>query len=434
MLLRRIAIKNYKSLKDVDIRPSGLTALIGPNASGKSNFVDAISFLSEVYEHGLEVAIARKGGVDNIAFRRARRTRDSLSFSVEIEFSYRWHRGVPLIRSGSAERPKPKQESLVRVSHSFSFKAGKKLSESGYNISNEEMEIGIIEGGKVVDHMRLSRSTSEFIEVEKPSTEELRHEFYPFLGEMAPPEGIPIGAIATSPGQDLLFPRFPFGSNLLRMYRYFLSSIKVAQMSPPWLRHPGVPTPNPSMSETGENLPAVIDWIRRKEPDQWKGLLGKMRSIVPGLSDIDVRYTTNKAVELSFSEEKVGRPWGANEVSDGTLLTLASLVNLADSRNSMFVIEEPENSVHPWILREIVERMREVSKQRTIILTTHSLSLIDSLSPEEIWVVSNPEGSTQIRRLSDLCPKLEQEWKDGEIRLSEAFDMGLVPPAVPGAS
>ena len=43
-MLKRIHIKGYKSLRDVEIELPRLAVLFGPNASGKSNFLDACSF------------------------------------------------------------------------------------------------------------------------------------------------------------------------------------------------------------------------------------------------------------------------------------------------------------------------------------------------------------------------------------------------------
>ncbi len=87
MFLKKLRIHNYKSLRNVCITPEPFAALIGPNASGKSNFADAVHFLSEVYKHGLETAIARKGGYENIAFRKQRRTTAPIEFEITIQLS-----------------------------------------------------------------------------------------------------------------------------------------------------------------------------------------------------------------------------------------------------------------------------------------------------------------------------------------------------------
>ena len=92
MLISRLAIENYKSLKSLTLEPAELTILIGANASGKSNLAECIDFISEVYRHGLEMAIARKGGYENIAHRKASRSKASVKIEISVDFkaSRRW--------------------------------------------------------------------------------------------------------------------------------------------------------------------------------------------------------------------------------------------------------------------------------------------------------------------------------------------------------
>jgi hypothetical protein len=54
------------------------------------------------------------------------------------------------------------------------------------------------------------------------------------------------------------------------------------------------------------------------------------------------------------------------------------------------------------------------------------------LYPQEIWCLSKPESKTHLDRLVDLAPNIEEDWKNGDVRLSDYLDAGLVPNAVPG--
>ena len=136
--------------------------------------------------------------------------------------------------------------------------------------------------------------------------------------------------------------------------------------------------------------------------------------------------------QLFIKETQSNRPWTADDVSDGTLRTLALLVAANDPRISAMVVEEPENSVHPWIIKELAKRLREASKKKTIFFTTHSPTLIDVLYPEECWIVSMEKGETKIRNLTELAPELAENWREGKVGLSEYLDSGLIPQAVPG--
>ena len=88
MKLTELKIKNYKSLGDIVFSPSNFSAIIGPNASGKSNFASAISFLTEVYQYGLVKAISVKGWFENIAYKKIKRTKSPIEFSIKIKIDY----------------------------------------------------------------------------------------------------------------------------------------------------------------------------------------------------------------------------------------------------------------------------------------------------------------------------------------------------------
>jgi predicted ATPase len=107
MRLSRLEIQNYKSLRDVAIEPGPLSVFVGPNGAGKSNLADAIDFLGDVYRWGLEPAVARKGGYENICFRQARRSKAPIRFLVSIRdsLSLPWREGAAITSSNSEPRP-----------------------------------------------------------------------------------------------------------------------------------------------------------------------------------------------------------------------------------------------------------------------------------------------------------------------------------------
>src|SRR5215467_1514161 len=78
--LRRVRIRGYKSIAFCDVTLEPLTILVGRNASGKSNFLDALAFLRDALEDGLAEAVKRRGGHRKIVSRYA----EERAFSIEI--------------------------------------------------------------------------------------------------------------------------------------------------------------------------------------------------------------------------------------------------------------------------------------------------------------------------------------------------------------
>src|SRR5216684_5611183 len=86
-MFTQIEIQNFKSLRSVNIPFSRLSYFCGPNASGKSNFSEALDFVSNVFRNGLQHAVAEKGGFYNMCFRRIRRTKGAIAFRIAGEES-----------------------------------------------------------------------------------------------------------------------------------------------------------------------------------------------------------------------------------------------------------------------------------------------------------------------------------------------------------
>ena len=154
---------------------------------------------------------------------------------------------------------------------------------------------------------------------------------------------------------------------------------------------------------------------------------------MPTLEAIETDWTHTRSLALFLKERGIRRHWASQEISVGTLQTIALLVAALSPGIPLVVIEEPENSIHPWALRNLVEAFRAASEKRQIILTTHSPILIDQLKPEEIWVVRKPGTETKIDPLLSLDPSLKESWGQGKFTLSEYLDSGAVPEAVPAA-
>src|SRR5205814_1063376 len=92
----------------------------------------------------------------------------------------------------------------------------------------------------------------------------------------------------------------------------------------------------------------------------------------------------------------------ATRLSDGTLRYLCLLAILCDPNPPRVVcIEEPELGLHPDLLPNVADLLIEASQRTQLIVTTHSDSLVDSMTeqPETVLVCEKREGQTRIRRL-----------------------------------
>lgn len=210
----------------------------------------------------------------------------------------------------------------------------------------------------------------------------------------------------------------------------------------PKVRYSKEPTFNPpvilsniSLEKTGRGLVERCDWLIREYPDQWNSIMEILLLIFPNLEKVEVQLNPfQKFYELLFIEES-GIKWTIQEVSDGTFIALCMAVAIVDPTIKIAIIEEPENFFHRWLLRSIIELMRNEIKlsNKQFVITTHSHVLVDMLFPTEVRIVYKKENFTQLKSLLSIKPEIIENWKEGKGLLSTYLDSSLL-PAVPNGN
>lgn len=413
MRLLSLRIQNFKSLADVTFEPSDLTLIVGPNNAGKTNLAKAFFFLSEVYEYGLETAVRRSGGYENIARRKKRRSKAAISFEIKI----RIHKEFKKELKDSLDSI-PDLDKITVISHEFSLQANKQSIKSEFQIENENLKLSD-EDGRV--YFEVGR-TDGYLSKEHVNSILEKQNFSPGFQKLFDLE---------KPNPQKLFLHGGLLMLFISPISRIVTSWAVYEFDPTGTRKAGVPTPNPQVESDGANLPALVDYLINKDPDSWQKVESAMRAIIPSLSEVSVGFDHHRTLGLFFIEENFGRPWTAQEVSDGTILTLAMLCSAIDPRTTLVFMEEPENSVHPWIIREVMSFLKEVSKEKNVILTTHSHTVIDLMHPKDIWAISREGGESKLVRLSETDDELISGWENGDFKTSDYLDSGLIPNVVP---
>ena len=84
IFIKRVTIKNYKSIAACDVRLGPLMFLVGPNGAGKSNFLDALRFVADALNSSLDHAIRDRGGINDV---RRRSGGHPNHFSIRLDFA-----------------------------------------------------------------------------------------------------------------------------------------------------------------------------------------------------------------------------------------------------------------------------------------------------------------------------------------------------------
>ena len=385
MFMHRIKLKNVLSFgpdaQDLELRP--LNVLIGPNGSGKSNLIEAISLL-QAAPGDLQKPIREGGGVSNwvwrgepretfaemrvvISHRDEKLLRYELVF-YEVDQKFRLH-SESLCREADDAEPDP-------FEYFYADAEGVHLLYRG---SCEKTGI------KTIEDKRGSSSQSVFSNIKGPT--------YPELTQT----GDKFRRIA-------FFREWAFGRR---------TALRLPQTAD---------LPNDFLMEDASNLGLVLNRMERAFPKHKDQLVNELRQIYEDIEDFDVSIE-GSTVQVFLREGDITA--SATRFSDGTLRYICLLAILCHPKPPPLVcIEEPELGLHPDILPQLADLLREASDQCQLIVTTHSDVIVDALTdtPESVVVCEKDNGQTKFNRLNrnELGHWLEKYrlgelWSSGEI-------------------
>lgn len=355
--LRRVVLKNYKSIAACDVTLGPLAFLVGPNGSGKSNFLDALRFVADALRRSLDHALRDRSGIKEV---RRRSGGHPTHFAVRLEFR---------LPDG-------------HVGH-YAFRVGA-VADVGYTVQMEECVV-----------------QTESFPVD-------RQHFLVRDGAVAS------CSVPTPPAAfaDRLYLVNASGIPAFRGIYEALSGMGFYSLSPDRIRDLQSPDPGELLARDGGNLASVLGSME-KDAGSLKGRVEEYLSkVVPTVRGVCVKPVGPKET-LEFRQEVAGSkdPWRffAANMSDGTLRALGVLVALyqrgnGSGRRPTFVgIEEPEVALHPAAAGVLLDALREASLRTQIVVTSHSPDLLDndSIESETLFAVENSGGGTRIAGLDE---------------------------------
>jgi predicted ATPase len=349
---RKLWLKNWKNFVRVEVEIADRLFLVGPNASGKSNFLDVFRFLRDLASSGggFQQAVSRRGGVKAIRCLAARRYPD-IEIAVELEGgegSTKWTYEIAF-NQDSQRRPVLRKERVVR---------GNDLLLNRPNQDDKE------------DPARLSQTYLEQVNVNREFRE-----------------------IAT-----------------------FFASIRYLHIVPQLVREP-------DRSVGRANDPFGGDFLEQLAKTSEKTLKARLRRIqdalrvaVPQLQEIEL-WRDDRGTPHLRGKYQHWRPQGAwqteEQFSDGTLRLMGLLWAIMD-REGPLLLEEPELSLHPEIVRVLPQMFARVQRRtgRQIFLTTHSADLLrdEGIGLNEVLLLIPGSEGTQVKLAAseqEICDLLE---------------------------
>jgi predicted ATPase len=382
-LLQAITLRNFLSFgPQSPCLPLGsLNVFVGPNASGKSNLLEAIALLRSA-PNDLRPVILRGGGISEWIWKGnpgAAATIDAL-----------------IANPDDPECPLRHVLALRAEQQTFRIEDERIENERAYKDHPDPLSYYRYQRGLPIVLNRETKQRNLRPETVQPDLS--------ILAQLRDPDSYPeITYLASIYERVRLYREWAFGRNTV-----FREPQKAD------LR-------NDRLEEDFSNLGLFLNRLRRQSKVK-AALLNGLRDLYEGLTDFDISIEGG-TVQVFFTEGDFTIP--ATRLSDGSVRYLCLLAILCDPEPPPLIgLEEPELGLHPDLLPKVADLLVAAAQRTQLIVTTHSDILVDALTerPESLVICEKHEGRTAMRHLEtdEVQPWLEkyrlgQLWTRGQL-------------------
>ncbi len=410
-MITRIQVRNYKSLRYADVPLKGFHVLVGPNASGKSAFLDVISFLHDFISEDLEYAVKKR--TDNffdLVWGRGEKEQ-GFEIAVEAHIPHRYfnvHEGKSLLRYELAIQ-------YLHEKNEFSI-----TEERCFHCPNiPRPPYPIME-----PYTLISDNSSIEIPFLKRVINSYNNEYSYEIEQGTHVSSIDFPNSWKRSGFSILSDD-NYEPNFLWFIRILKYKIQFFYFDHFVMRKGCTPGTGAFLKHDGSNLPWVIDDLKKNHPERFKEWLNHIRTALPHIEDIRAFRRPEDGfcfLMFKFTNAPELPSWA---VSDGTLRLLAlTLPAYLPDAKGIYMFEEPENGIHPQAIETVMDSLKSFYNGQ-VLITTHSPLILSLVKPEDILCFSNhPERGTAIIT-GDNHPVLQEWKKHKETSLGVLFASGI---------
>lgn len=358
-MIHAVSVRNYRSVKNIDLHLGSLNIVIGANGSGKSNLYHSLRLIHGAANGQLSSVLAAEGGMQKTMWAGQTPSSEAKRIKLRIdtdEFSYDIEIGYPV------KLPYPtffKSDPVIKEENLWLPGLSKRPSSLLMNRKNQTVFLTDVNSNTVSYPSTLYENESVF-------------------GQM---------------GEPHLYPEVSKAREFIKNWRFY-HEFNISERSP--LRLPQVGYRSPVLSGDGVNLAAAFQTINEIGDDLL--LHDVLRTAFPDCSFNTV--ITDGRFGIQMCKDSLKRPLEATEMSDGTLRFLCLAVALLSPRPPVFIVlNEPENSLHKDMLPALATLIAEASRYSQIMLTSHSAelsALIRSRTNFRLFELNMTHGETHV--------------------------------------
>jgi predicted ATPase len=386
-MISRIEAQNFRCFRDLSQNVGSLQVLVGPNGSGKSTFLDIVSFLGVLTAETVQSALQERSE----SFHDLVWGRQGNQFSIAIE-------------AAISEDKRAKYESPVPDTVRYEVALRIDTATDSVSFAKESIYLkaaGQREDGRPV-MLRDSKGLHFRAEVGRNDINFELSQNYSGLSNL--------------PLDEKLFPAAAWLKLLLR------DGIRNVTLDRDLLRSASPPSAGRTIDYDGWNLPRLVARLSddRQAFGRW---VAHLRTALPNLETVKTSFRPEDKYRYLVLVYRNGIEIPQWLASDGTLRLLAlTILAYLNEPNCIYLIEEPENGVHPTALETIFQSLSSVYNGQ-VIVTSHSPVLLALVEPKQLLCFTLGDMGVEVVR-GDQHPAL-RDWRD-DLNLSDLFAAGVL--------
>lgn len=407
-MITKIKIDGFKSLLNTELYLGPFTCIAGENAVGKSNFFDALLFLSKLADNTIIQAAKsirsenqKHSNIKDIFFKSGLDYYDKMTFEVDML--------VP--KKSEDDLGQEAEASITSLRYILELKMNEETSESEpIEIIKEELKpITLTETEKRIFFYKTNEWSKSVL-----SGRRAKIPFISTDGEKIKLHsdskdkrgGRTTESIAKKMPRTLLS-TVTAESPTAFLARQEMRNWIMLQFEPSALRQPNsvYEVKNAEVTANGSNLPATLYRLHneKKYEDIYQTLTNKLKELVNEVDEIDVDKDDKRDLLTLKVKFKDGLILPAQSLSDGTLRFLGLSIIKEDNQSSgLICLEEPENGINPKKVEEMVKLLEEMATDtdykvdqenplRQVIINSHSPLVVRSVSDESLYLALENE-------------------------------------------
>ncbi len=372
MIINRIQVLNYGCLRYVDVPMDRFHVLIGPNASGKSTLMDAIKFVSDVVRDGVTSACERRtSNFADLVWSRPSNPKQQ-RFEIVLEF----------VLPDEVRALLPPDRSYQFFRYTLAVGANRETNQIGIDEERGALLVGSPPRDRqlaffpepmapVESMVQRSRRGMRTIFGKSSSG---RSRYYPETVQKVGAQGwraaFNLGAerSAMSILPDTV-DEYPVTTRILAYLRdgiatLSLNSERMRRASPPGVGNAFLPD--------GSNVPWVVATFMEQDPGRYDDWVEHIQCALDGFESVRVVHRQDDGHKYLMVKYSNGLEVPSWKISDGTLRLMAlTLLAYMPQKYGLFMIEEPENGIHPGVLQDVFDSLSSVYEAQ-VLLATHS--------------------------------------------------------------